>query len=96
MNYVTRARKLGLRDRFFAFLQSLCEEARAHKNVVICVSIPASEDLEMSPEDVRDFPSLKHLLDRLGKAIMMSAGDEIAEIIRRRLFEWYGMGDDAA
>ncbi|MCA9067325.1 MAG: ATP-binding protein [Planctomycetaceae bacterium] len=88
MNYISRARKLKLRDQFFVFLQSLCEEARAHNNVVVCVSIPASEDLEMSPEDVRDFQSLKKLLDRLGKAIMMSADAEIAEIIRRRLFEW--------
>jgi len=88
MNYISRARKLEMRDQFFVFLQSLCEEARAHDNVVVCVSIPASEDLEMSPEDVRDFQSLKKLLDRLGKAIMMSADTEIAEIIRRRLFEW--------
>jgi len=88
MNYITKARKLDMRDQFFAFLQSLCEETRAHKNVVVCVSIPASKDLEMSPEDVRDFQSLKKLLDRLGKAIMMSADNEIAEIIRRRLFEW--------
>jgi predicted AAA+ superfamily ATPase len=88
MNYISRARKLELRDQFFAFLQSLCEEARAHNNVVVCVSIPASEDLEMSPEDVRDFQSLKKLLDRLGRAIMMSADTEVAEIIRRRLFEW--------
>ncbi|QDT36019.1 hypothetical protein Pan189_03740 [Stratiformator vulcanicus] len=88
MNYISRARKLEMRDQFFVFLQSLCEEARAHNNVVVCVSIPASEDLEMSPEDVRDYQSLKKLLDRLGKAIMMSADSEIAEIIRRRLFEW--------
>jgi hypothetical protein len=88
MNYITKARKLDMRDQFYAFLQSLCEETRAHKDVVICVSIPASLDLEMSPEDVRDFQSLKKLLDRLGKAIMMSADTEIAEIIRRRLFEW--------
>jgi hypothetical protein len=95
MNYISRARKVEMRDQFFAFLQSLCEEARAHKNVVVCVSIPASEDLEMSPEDVRDFQSLKKMLDRLGKAIMMSADTEVAEIIRRRLFEWYGVSDDA-
>jgi len=95
MNYISRARRLELRDQFFAFLHSLCEEVCAHNNVVLCVSIPASEDLEMSPEDVRDFQSLKHLLDRLGKAIMMSADEEVAEIIRRRLFEWYGVSDEA-
>ena len=32
----------------------------------------------------------KKLLDRLGKAIIMSAETEIAEIIRRRLFDWHG------
>jgi hypothetical protein len=95
MNYISRARKLEMRDQFFVFLQSLCEESRAHNNVVVCVSIPASEDLEMSPEDVRDFQSLKKMLDRLGKAIMMSADTEVAEIIRRRLFEWDGVNDDA-
>jgi len=30
-------------------------------------------------------------MDRTGKAIMMSAETEVAEIIRRRLFEWHGL-----
>lgn len=30
----------------------------------------------------------RKLLDRLGKAVMMSSEDEASEIIRRRLFEW--------
>ena len=93
MNYVSRGRKMGQRDQFFDFLQNLSEEARARKNMVLCVSIPASE-LEMNPDDVRDHAALKKLLDRVGKAIMMSAGTEIAEIIRRRLFEWWGMPED--
>jgi hypothetical protein len=87
LNFVSRARKLGLRDQLFDFIQSLSEEARARKDLVLCVSIPASE-LEMSPEDQRDHEALKKLLDRVGKAIMMSAESEVAEIIRRRLFEW--------
>ncbi|HUT95952.1 MAG TPA: DUF499 domain-containing protein [Thermoguttaceae bacterium] len=93
MNYVSRGRKMGLRDQFFDFLQNLSEEARARKNLVLCVSIPSSE-LEMNPDDQRDHESLRKLLDRLGKAILMSADVEIAEIIRRRLFEWYGMPDE--
>jgi hypothetical protein len=95
MNYMSRGRKMGLRDQFFDFLQNLSEEARARKNMVLCVSIPASDSLEMNPDDERDHAALKKLLDRLGKAIMMSAGAEIAEIIRRRLFEWFGMSEDA-
>ena len=35
------------------------------------------------------------MLDRLGKAIMMSADTEMAEIIRRRLFDWQGMPEEA-
>jgi hypothetical protein len=34
------------------------------------------------------------MLDRLGRPIMMSADKEMAEIIRRRLFEWHGLPDD--
>lgn len=93
LNYVSRARTIGLRDQFFTFLQNLSEECRGRNNMVLCVSIPASE-LEMSPEDQRDYDSLKKLLDRLGKAIMMSADTEMSEIIRRRLFEWGGLPDD--
>lgn len=50
-------------------------------------SIPASE-LEMTAEDRSDYERFKKLLDRLGKAVIMSAESETSEIIRRRLFEW--------
>lgn len=93
LNYVSRGRNLGLRDQFFNFLQNLVEECRGRDNLVLCMSIPASE-LEMNPEDQRDQDSLKKLMDRTGKAIMMSAENEVAEIIRRRLLEWYGLPDD--
>ncbi len=94
LNYVSAGRKLGMRDQFFNFLQNLCEEARARNNLVLCVSIPRS-DLEMNPDDQRDHDSIKKLCDRLGKAILMSADKEMAEIIRRRLFEWDGLTTDA-
>ena len=68
--------------------------ARARDNVVLAVSIPASE-LEMTAEDQSDFERFKKLLDRLGKAIIMSAETETSEIIRRRLFEWDGLPKDA-
>src|SRR5205085_7278443 len=44
--------------------------------------------LEMTAEDQSDYERLKKLLDRLGKAVIMSAEAETSEIIRRRLFEW--------
>ena len=93
LNYVSRARKTGLSTQIYDFLQNLCEEARAQDHVVLCVSIPASE-LEMNPEDQRDYDSYKKLLDRVGKAVSMSSDTEVTEIIRRRLFDWGGVSDE--
>jgi len=93
LNYVSRARKTGLSTQLYDFLQNLSEEARAQDHVALCASIPASE-LEMNPEDQRDYDSYKKLLDRVGKAVSMSSDTEVTEIIRRRLFEWYGISDD--
>ncbi|MFO0881272.1 MAG: DUF499 domain-containing protein [Gemmataceae bacterium] len=93
MNYVSRSRKSGLATQLYNFLHNLSEEARGQKNVVLAVSIPASE-LEMSAEDQSDYERFKKLLDRLGKPVIMSAEAETSEIIRRRLFDWDGALDN--
>jgi len=49
----------------------LAETARGEKNVAVVVSIPASE-LEYTTDDIADESRFKKMLDRLGKAIMMS------------------------
>lgn len=87
MNYVSRNRRSGLGAQLYNFLQNLSEVARSLDNVVLAVSIPASE-LEMTAEDQSDYERFKKMLDRLGKAIVMSSDAETSEIIRRRLFEW--------
>src|SRR5437870_908919 len=87
MNYVSRNRRSGLDAQLYNFLQNLSEVARSVDRVVLAVSIPASE-LEMTTEDQSDYDRFKKVLDRLGKAIVMSSDVEISEIIRRRLFEW--------
>jgi hypothetical protein len=87
MNYVSRNRKSGLGTQLYHFLQNLSEVARGVDGVVLAVSIPASE-MEMTAEDQSDYERFKKMLDRLGKAIVMSAEAEASEIIRRRLFEW--------
>jgi predicted AAA+ superfamily ATPase len=87
MNFVSRSRKGGQAAQLYSFLHNLSEEARGRDNMVLAVSIPASE-LEMSADDFSDYDRLKKLLDRVGKAVMMSAESETSEIIRRRLFEW--------
>jgi predicted AAA+ superfamily ATPase len=46
------------------------------------------------PCNIADETRFKKMLDRLGKAIMMSADTEMAEIIRRRLFDWHGATED--
>ncbi len=94
LNYISRNRKSGLSGQFYNFLHNLSEEVRSRNNAVLCVSIPASE-LEMTPEDQRDYESIKKLLDRLGKAVIMSAETDHAEIIRRRLFDWSGLPEEA-
>ncbi|MCG8418451.1 MAG: DUF499 domain-containing protein [Proteobacteria bacterium] len=94
MNYVSRNRKSGLTSQLYSFLHSLSEVSRSRDNVVLAVSIPASE-LEMTAEDQSDFERFKKLLDRLGKAVIMSAETETSEIIRRRLFEWSGLPNEA-
>lgn len=87
LNYISRNRKSGLGTQLYNFVQNLSEEARASDRIVLVASIPASE-LEMTAEDRSDYERFKKMLDRLGKAVMMSAESESSEIIRRRLFEW--------
>jgi hypothetical protein len=87
MNFVSRSRKSGMASQLYSFLHNLSEESRGRDNMVLAVSIPASE-LEMSADDQSDYERFKKLLDRVGKAVIMSAESETSEIIRRRLFEW--------
>jgi hypothetical protein len=95
LNYVSKHRNYhNLGTQFYNFLQTLTEFVRSRNNIVLAVSIPASE-LEMNTEDQADYDRFKKMLDRLGKAMFMSAEKETTEIIRRRLFEWHGMHDEA-
>lgn len=94
MNYVNRSRKMGMAAQLYSFLHNLSEEARGQDHVALVVSIPASE-LEMTADDQAEHERFKKLLDRLGKAVIISSEGETSEIIRRRLFEWHGLPDDA-
>lgn len=87
INYVSTYRAQGHHNKLYNFIQSLSETARGLKNVALVVSIPASE-LSYTDKDEADQQRFKNMLDRLGKAVLMSAEAETSEIIRRRLFEW--------
>ncbi len=95
LNYVSKHRNYhNLGAQFYNFLQTLTEFVRSRDNIVLAVSIPASE-MEMNTEDQADYDRFKKMLDRLGKAMFMAAEKETTEIIRRRLFEWNGLPDEA-
>ncbi len=87
MNYVSTERKTKNAGEMYNFLMKLSEEIAGMDRVVAVVSIPASE-LEMGADDEADYTRLKKMLDRKGKPVIMSAENEMSEIIRRRLFEW--------
>ncbi|HNG99037.1 MAG TPA: DUF499 domain-containing protein [Leptospiraceae bacterium] len=95
LNYISKHRDYkNLGTQFYHFIQTLSEFVRSRNNIVLAVSIPASE-LELTPDDIADFDRIKKLLDRLGKAMFLSSGKETNEIIRRRLFEWNGLPPEA-
>jgi hypothetical protein len=87
LTYASRNRKLGMANQLYHFIQSLSETVRGSHQAVLAISIPKSL-MEMTPEDETDYDRLEKLLNRLGKAVILSAEHEISEIIRRRLFEW--------
>lgn len=87
LNYISTYRNLGHHNKLYNFIQALSETVRGRSNVVLMSSIPASE-LSYTDKDHADQQRLKNLLDRLGKAIIISVESETSEIIRRRLFEW--------
>jgi hypothetical protein len=87
LNYASTYRGHGWHNRLYNFLQALSETVRGRHNAVLVGSIPASE-LAYTDKDHADQQRLKNLLDRLGKAIIVSVEGETSEIIRRRLFEW--------
>jgi hypothetical protein len=87
MNYISTNRKSGLSDQFYNFIQNLTNVASSEDRVVLVVSIPGSQ-MEMNETDFSDYNRFKKIMDKHGKAVMISAEAETSEIIRRRLFEW--------
>ena len=81
-------------DTQFTFAQTLCEAARRAKNVLVCVSIPASERdgivQAAQAGDVAGKVALERLQDAVGRSNMVwrpATSNESFEIVRRRLFQ---------
>ena len=86
MNYMSRFRREGLNEQLYDFIMNLT--GAMNSKSVLVVSVPASLELEMTTADEADYTRLTKMLDRVGKAMTMTAGSETSEIIRRRLFDW--------
>ena len=97
MNYISRGQQQNVGHGLYDFLHNLSEEARGRDNLVLCISLPSSDSHEMSgsPYVVEQYQKLTKLLDRVSRAIRMSAETEMAEIIRRRLFQWDALPNEA-
>jgi len=94
LNFIRRARDAGgdyarLGSQMYSFLEVLSREVASSSRAVLVVALPLSE-YEMTPEDEADFQRLNKVLDRLSQPTLLSEGPEIAEIVRRRLFESVG------
>ena len=94
LNFLRRTREAGgpyakLGSQMYSFLDVLTREVAGTSQVVLVVSLPLSE-YEMTQEDEGDYQRLDKLLGRLSKAVLLSEQMEIAEIVRRRLFEETG------
>lgn len=94
LSFIRRAREAGepyarLGSQFYSFLDVLTREVAGASHVVLVVSLPLSQ-YEMTHEDEVEFQRLDKLLGRLSKAVLLSERTEIAEIVRRRLFEDVG------
>lgn len=94
LSFLRRAREAGapysqLGSQFYSFLDVLTREVVGTTNGVLVVSLPLSE-YEMTQDDQADYARLDKLLDRLSKPVLLSEQIEIAEIVRRRLFEEIG------
>lgn len=100
LSFVRRAREAPERYRrlgsqFYSFLDVLTREVTGSANAALVVSLPLSE-YEMTYEDEAEFQRLSKLLDRLSKPALLSEKMEIAEIVRRRLFENVGDSKEIA
>ncbi len=85
---------LTLSDQTISFIQELSEAVASTNNCVAVITLPASPlEVASSENGAKILMSLNNRLSRVGKDTKPVEGDEIFEVIRRRLFE--DLGDPA-
>ena len=100
LRYVSRARAIVVHETSLGaqalnFFEALTVAAAQSPKTAMVVTLPASL-LEMAREDEQDFKRLKHLFQRIERTRRLAEGDEIYEIVRRRLFEDLGDPEEHA
>jgi len=85
LNYIERYPDQA--GQFYAFLQNLTGALTASERAVGLLSLPISTVVEMPPSMIEWQTRITKLIGREGKPLLATETEEIAEIIKRRLFE---------
>lgn len=91
MEYVRKARAVPIHDSSLAtqtigFFRYLTGAVSATSRCALVATLPAST-LEIGKENEEDFRRLKMMLQRVERTRQLTEGEEIYEIVRRRLFD---------
>lgn len=84
LNFLNRHR--GFADSFHAFIQNLTVAMTGTTNGVAMISLPRSQ-VEMTPWDQEWQAKITKVVKRVAKDLIVNDEGEIAEVVRRRLFD---------
>ena len=87
LNFVNRHR--GMADPFHAFIQNLTVAVTGNVGVAAVISLPRSQ-VEMTDWDLRQQERITKVVRRVARDLIANDESEIAEVVRRRLFEDLG------
>ena len=87
LNFVNRHR--GMADSFHAFIQNLTVAVTGNVGVAAVISLPRSQ-VEMTDWDLRQQERITKVVRRVARDLIANDESEIAEVVRRRLFEDLG------
>src|SRR2546422_1978323 len=98
LQYISRGRgekvvETTLASQTFDFVKALTEATDRTAQACLVVTLPASVTIEMNKEDEEDYRRLSHIIRRKERVRRLAEGDEIYEIVRRRLFQDVGAED---
>ena len=87
LNFLNRHR--GMADQFHAFIQNLTVATTGHERCAAVISLPRSQ-VEMGDWDLQWQERITKVVRRVAKDLIANDEAEIAEVVRRRLFEDLG------